>query len=277
MIGEMDHDEYLQLLAGEALDDLDAVEVARLSAHRDGCAACAAATMDLDGTLVALALAAPQRAAPGALEARILAAAAAEPHTSVAKPAADGRAGVPATPAPPAPTLPRSADAPSRGGWTSWLRRPQFALAAAGLAVVLAVASVSLASQVSDLNATLKVQDAAIAILANPSHVAAPLAPEDGSGATATAVYLPDSTQSYVMASGLAPTPAGKVYQLWAADAAGVHPLGTYTFDGNGTFVAPFGVDLSTAAAAMITLEPTGGSTGEPGPQVVFGNLPAST
>ena len=30
----------------------------------------------------------------------------------------------------------------------------------------------------------------------------------------------------------LPPTPAGQVYQLWFADAAGVHPLGTFTFDG---------------------------------------------
>ena len=44
-------------------------------------------------------------------------------------------------------------------------------------------------------------------------------------------------------------------------------------YDGRGPFVAPFGVDLADGAAAMVTLEPMGGATGEPGPQVVFGEL----
>lgn len=169
------------------------------------------------------------------------------------------------------------APAPSRGGLTAWLRRPAFAVAAAGLAIVLAVTTLSLASQASDLRSTVATRDAAIAVLANPAHVVAPLTPEDpAAGIAAMAVYVPDSTESYVMAIGLAPTPAGEVYQLWSADTAGVHPLGTFTYDGEGAFVAPFGVDLSKAAAAMITIEPTGGATGEPGPQVVFGELPVS-
>ena len=66
------------------------------------------------------------------------------------------------------------------------------------------------------------------------------------------------------------------MYQLWAADADGVHPLGTYPYDGTGPFVAPFGVDLGSADAAMVTLEPIGGAQGDvPGPQVVFGELPS--
>jgi hypothetical protein len=35
----------------------------------------------------------------------------------------------------------------------------------------------------------------------------------------------------------------------------------------------PFGVDLASAKATMITLEPVGGAQGEPGPQVAFGEL----
>jgi hypothetical protein len=37
--------------------------------------------------------------------------------------------------------------------------------------------------------------------------------------------------------------------------------------------VVPVGVDLAGSSAAMVTLEPTGGAVGEPGPQVVFGEL----
>ena len=277
MIETMDHDAYLELLAGATLEDLDPSERERLEAHRAGCARCAEAEVALDETIVALASAVPQRRPSPGLEARIMAAVAAEPRVaSETAPAA----GVAAPSAIPATTTraPAPADrvAPAeRRTWTDWFRRPVFAMAAAGLAIVLAVASLSLAMQTSSLQSTLALQDAAIAVLADPAHVVAPLEPEAGTtGVSAMAVFVPGSTESYVMATGLAPTPAGEVYQLWSADAAGVHPLGTFAYDGTGTFVAPFGVDLGTAAAAMITIEPTGGATGEPGPQVVFGELP---
>jgi hypothetical protein len=75
------------------------------------------------------------------------------------------------------------------------------------------------------------------------------------------------------MADRLPATPDGMVYQLWYADAAGVHALGTFRHDGEGPLLARFGVDLGSSAAAMVTLEPEGGAVGEPGPQVVFGEL----
>jgi hypothetical protein len=274
MIGEMDHQAYLELLAGEALDDLDPTEVARLSAHRDGCAICAETATDLDDTLVALAVAVPQRPAPAGLEARIMAAVAAEPRTSPSVAMPEPAAAATAS----APTPVSSRVDEPRSRWSAF--RDRWAVAAVGataVALVLVIVGASLATQLRDLRSTVATQDAAIAVLADPNHVAAPLAPENGSTASAMAVYLPDTTESYVMATGLAATPAGKVYQLWSADAAGVHPLGTFTFDGNGAFVAPFGVDLSGSAAAMVTLEPAGGSTGEPGPQVVFGELPPAS
>jgi hypothetical protein len=278
MTDAMGHDDYLGLLAGAALDDLDAAESAQLAAHREGCATCAEATERLDATMVSLALAVPQRRPSPGLETRIMAAVAAEPRTAARSDAAAAPLPLPTgTPGAGATTPRQVPTAPSRGGLTAWLRRPAFAMAAAGLAIVLAVTSLSLAMQASDLRSTVATQEAAIAVLANPAHVAAPLAPEDpAAGIAATAVYVPGSTESYVMATGLAATPPCEVYQLWSADTAGVHPLGTFSFDGEGTFVAPFGVDLSQAAAAMITIEPTGGATGEPGPQVVFGELPAS-
>jgi hypothetical protein len=86
-------------------------------------------------------------------------------------------------------------------------------------------------------------------------------------------MFVPGTSRAYLVAEGLPATPSGQGYQLWYADAAGVHPLQTVSFDGNGAFVAPLGVDLSTAAAVMVTLENAGGATGDPGPQVVFGQL----
>jgi hypothetical protein len=86
-------------------------------------------------------------------------------------------------------------------------------------------------------------------------------------------MFRPGTTESYLLANDLPATPAGQVYQLWFADTAGVHALGTFHHDGEGPFVAPFGVDLGSSAAAMVTLEPEGGAVGEPGPQVVFGEF----
>lgn len=102
--------------------------------------------------------------------------------------------------------------------------------------------------------------------------------PGDAQGGASTAVgnpperQLPEPSQTY-MAMALPATPAGQVYQLWVADDTGVHALGTFHFDGQGAFVAPFGVDLGDSAAAMVTREPEGGAQGEPGPQVVFGEI----
>jgi hypothetical protein len=86
-------------------------------------------------------------------------------------------------------------------------------------------------------------------------------------------VYVPGTDEAWLVAHGLPATPADHGYQLWFADAAGVHGLGTYSFSGEGTFVAPFAVDLASSKAAMVTLEPVGGAVGDPGPQVVFGEL----
>lgn len=93
--------------------------------------------------------------------------------------------------------------------------------------------------------------------------------------AAATVVFRPGSADAYLVADDLPAVPAGHVYQLWVADASGAHALGTFSPDGSDPVVVPFGMDLSGKAAAMVTLEPTGGATGAPGPQVVFGELGA--
>ena len=108
----------------------------------------------------------------------------------------------------------------------------------------------------------------------NPTHVTVALHGEAiAPAAEAAVMFVPGNDTSYVVARNLPATPSGHGYQLWYADAAGVHPLQTVSFDGNGTFVAPVGVDLADSSAVMITLEESGGAQGEPGPQVVFGEL----
>ena len=112
---------------------------------------------------------------------------------------------------------------------------------------------------------------AVLAVAADPSHRTAGLhAP---TGPSATVVWVPGTEDAFLVSHNLPATPSGRVYQLWHADESGVHPLATFTHDGEGPLIAPFGVDLATSSAAMVTLEPVGGAQAEPGAEVVFGEL----
>lgn len=270
----MDHGTLRQLAAGAALDDLDADEQRAFGAHVAACPSCAELAGDLDTVMVDLALVAPRLRPPASLRGDVLAALRA-PAQAV-HPGSRERADAPI-------------DLADRRYWPAGRRpwRPATA-AGVGIAAVLAVTSVGLGTQALELsdqmaaarvalaNARLQLdaRDAALTLMAEPGHVtraleAEPIAP----AASAMVVYRPGSREAYLMATGLPATPAGQVYQLWYADADGVHPLGAFQHDGNGPFIAPFGVDLASSAAAMVTLEPEGGAQGAPGPQVVFGEF----
>lgn len=269
----MDHGPLRLLAAGAALDDLDGAERADYDRHLAGCAACQALAADLDDVVADLALVAPTLAPPDSLRGDVLA-------------ALKGPATAVATESRERPTL-RALPGPVRTPVPA--PRPRAALwASVGLAAVLGVVAVGLGAQTVRLNeqvaaanalaaearAKIAAREAAIALIADPSHETASLHAEPVAPvATAIVVYRPGSTDAYLMAMDLPATPVGQVYQLWVADDAGVHALGTYHFDGQGAFVAPFGVDMGRSAAAMVTLEPEGGAQGEPGPQVVFGEI----
>lgn len=271
-MADIDHGRIRLLAAGAALDDLDAAERADYDRHLAGCGACQALVADLGDVVADLALVAPTIVPPHSLRGDVLAA--------LQGPAAL-KAGQPTT----LRALP--SHAPAAG--TVVTRRTRLALwgslglaAALGtVAVGLGAQTVRLSGQVEAANAAaaqaltrVAAREAAMALIADPSHRTATLRAEPVAPmATAVVVYRPGSTDAYLLAMDLPATPAGQVYQLWVADAAGVHALGTFPFDGQGAFVAPFGVDLGTSAAAMLTLEPEGGAQGEPGAQVVFGEI----
>jgi len=129
-------------------------------------------------------------------------------------------------------------------------------------------------AQVAALQAEMQDQGAVLTAAMDPEHRMVALESEElAEGATAVVVFVPGTETSYILAENLPATPAGHGYQLWYADADGVHPLQTVGFDGSGSFVAPLDVDLASSTAVMLTLEGSGGAAGEPGPQVVFGEL----
>ena len=263
----MDHAVFQELAAGAVLEDLDPSELERLEDHLAGCIDCSALSDRLHDVVWDLALLTPESAPPPALQGRVLQAVRAtasdapvqlHPHRSV-----------------------QLAQGPrARRRWTTLA---PLALAAAlgavaiglgGRVVQLTQESADAAVAAEDAAGQIAAREGAMAVLVSPDHQTATLesealAPE----AKAVAVFEPGTTESYVMVADLPATPPGHVYQLWYADAAGVHPLGTYHHLSGMAFVAPFGVDLASSDAAMITLEPDGGAVGEPGPQVVFGEL----
>lgn len=273
------------LVAGALLDDLDPTELERYEAHQPGCERCAVLTTELGRTLVDLALVAPARRPPVSLGQSIRAAIAADRLTAA------GPDGLAAGPAPMAAVRPMVPDVPAEPvPWVTrlgWRGSPGSRLApvlAIGLAVVaVAVGAWGLSSR-SDLDRAtaeaqrsrdaLALQSRALAVAMSGAHRSVTLEAEAlAPNADAMVVYEPGRTHAYLLASDLPATPAGSVYQLWTADTTGVHGLGTYAFDGQGMFVADFGRDLAGASAVMVTLEPDGGAAGEPGPQVVFGQL----
>jgi hypothetical protein len=284
---------YLLLAAGSALDDLTRDERADYDAHRAGCRECAVAEDELSAVVADLALVAPERLPPPDLLAGIRLAIDAE-----ATRAGTGRVrGIGDGSAIPGPALAMETVATDTavhelGGpvvpiqAARSMRRPL--LATVGIAAVLALAvgglgarSVGLqrdldaaTARVVSLQAELGDRGAVMAAAMNPAHVTValhnePLAQE----ANAVVMFVPGTDSSWIVAENLPVTPSGHGYQLWFADAQGVHGLQTVPYDGEGPFVGELGVDLAASSAVMITLEETGGAQGEPGPQVVFGEL----
>lgn len=262
----MDHRDLQQLAAGEALEDVGRLERVVFAVHRRTCASCRTLRADLDRVTFDLSLIAPARRPPVALQGSVVAAI---------------RATAPA----PGAQASTGSDAAIGAAVQRW---QVLGGAAMGVAAVLAIVAAGLGvttvrleqdlqrsvAALEEASSQLTAQAAAVTVALDPAHVTVALETEPlAAGAAAFVVYRPGSADGYLMATDLPPTAAGQVYQLWIADAAGVHPLGTFTHDGGGAFVAPFGVPLDAATAAMITLEPSGGATGQPGPEVVFGEL----
>jgi hypothetical protein len=280
------HEELRLVAAGAALDDIDGDERAVLATHLATCPGCRTLAGQLDLVAAELALASVPAKPPPALGVAVL---------DVIRAIARGRGAASPAQSARSATDSRAQVSGLLAHLRAWVARPAPTLAAlalaagfAGISVALGVRAAALAgdlqaaqaatSEADALVASVRAgragMDAAIAVAIDPGHRTAslhgePIAP----GAHAAIVFRPGTPDAYLVAENLPATPDGRVYQLWVADGAGVHALGTFAYDGVGPFVAPFGVDLAGRVAAMVTLERQGGATGTPGPQVVFGDL----
>ena len=76
-----------------------------------------------------------------------------------------------------------------------------------------------------------------------------------------------------VLASGLAPAPAGKAYELWIIAKAAPVPAGVFQVDpeGRAVFRLPAGLDFAGVKTFAVTLEPEAGVPAPTGPMVLAG------
>ena len=277
----MSHRAFRELAAGAALEDLEASEADELADHLAACATCRRDARDLVDVASLVALAAPARRPPATLKRVVLAAVA--------------TAGSPAPAAllrsirePIDPAASAAAARASAKARTSGLRWRTAGIVAFAAVITLAVTTGTMIVENRALDSrlamTLEQRDAAVARLATsaaamsvvlaPDHATVALHPEAlAPRAVAYVVYRPGASDAWLMATGLPAPPAGSVYQLWAADAAGLRAGPTFTCDATGPCFASFGMDLRGMTAAMVTLEPAGGPAKSPGPEVVFGEL----
>jgi anti-sigma factor RsiW len=234
------------LTGAYVLDALDDDERALFDRHLESCDACAREVAELREPAARLSATTNVPPPPGLRE-RVLAEAARTPQERATH--ADELAGRRARPRPAA---------------TPWAYR----LTAAAAAVLL-VAVAGLAYLVVDLNDRLAETEAtaeqARATAETVSEVlAAPdatlVTSETPDGAAARVVVSPSRGEAVLVAEGLEPAPAERVYQLWLIDEDGATSAGLFDTDVDGRATEVLAGDLAGAAAIGITLEPAGGS-----------------
>jgi len=134
----------------------------------------------------------------------------------------------------------------------------------------------SLAALYNNTSAELKQSQERLHLLSAPDAVQVALTPKmEASRPHATAIYSPSMKRCMLVASGLAPVPPGKAYQLWLIPKEGSPmPAGMFKPDANGNAVMadhimPEGVE---AKAFAVTLEDAAGSDKPTSPILLVGS-----
>jgi anti-sigma-K factor RskA len=91
--------------------------------------------------------------------------------------------------------------------------------------------------------------------------------------ANARVVWHAERREGVLLASGLAPAPAGKAYELWIIAQAAPVPAGVFQVDAQGraVFRLPEGLDFAGVKTFAVTLEPEAGVPAPTGPMVLAG------
>ena len=240
-------------VAAYLLGKLEADEAERFEAHLEGCADCRRHLEELGGLPALLAQAAPATALPDGLRARTLTAvreraAAADRAAEVDRAAAVAETGGAGAPV------------PLRRPW--WRQRWVLAAVAAALVVALAVPG------------ALMVFGSGGGDVTRLTLVAA----EGVRGRGEVTVTRTAAGRSFdVRIEGLAPAPAGSLYELWAVNAQDTMErpqrvsLGTFGVDAGGSahFTAFTAAPAAQFPVVGVTLEPVDGNPARTGPRVL--------
>jgi len=259
----MNHDAWIEQADVYALGALDGEELAEFEAHlATGCLTCAERLRETRESLTLLPQSLPPVAPPPALRARVLERIAAE------RPVAGA----------PVPLRPERRR--SRVLW--WAGWAGLAAAAALLVVVNTQLSTTrkelrtLQDRMATLQTQLAEREETLRLLSDPSvrHVSlAGLKPTPE--ASAWLLWNPATRQGLLLARGLPPAPAGRVYEIWAIAGAEPVPAGVFSVDAAGRALLrlpplPAGPAFDTFA---VTLEPAGGVPKPTGPMHLHGGV----
>ena len=301
----MEHEEYKELLALEAVGALSGEESRSLGAHLSTCAECRREAAQMRDAATSLAYMVAPVAPPTHLRARVLDAVKAlksEAENVIDIEDADEKSGEDSR------TFDGGASraASKYGTWQLLASRPPLmygALAAALVLAVLTVASAMLWNRSSEYEAQVirlsedanksRAETARLSeeaerarseaerarevreMLGAPGARLIHLAGTDSApGARASMIFEPTSGRALLLASALPPPPAGKAYQLWYIAGGPPQPGGTFTTDREGGSMmrdlAPAGG--RNASVFVVTLEPAGGVKAPTGDKYLLGS-----
>jgi len=251
------HEQFAEDLTLYALDELTGSDRQELEQHLEGCVPCRREVQFLRGDLSLLALSAAGPRPPARSKDRLMRAVAAEP---------------------------RGVSAPVRHRGLSWALVPS--LLCIGLLVWVGTLLQkndalhhnleSLAALYRGAGEQLVQAQERLRLLSAPDVVQVSLNPQaEPRRPHATAIYSPSQKRMMLMASNLAPVPAGKAYELWIIPMEGAPiPAGMFHPDEHGNAVMmdhplPEGV---VAKAFAVTLEDAAGSDKPTSPILIVGS-----
>jgi len=214
-----------ELTAGYALDALDPEERRAYEEHLEGCERCQEELARFWDVSASLALAATGPDPSPELREKILAGARAEPQNVV-----------------PLQRAPRF----SRGRIVTAV-----AAVAAVVAIALGAWAVSLHGRLGDANDRLAADQAALAIVSDPSARAVGLAKGDGR------LVVASEGRAAMIVEGLGPAPNGKTYEVWVINGTKATRAGLFP-GGDRSVVAVQGT-VGKDAVVAVTLERAGG------------------
>ena len=243
------HEQYAEDLALYALNELPASERQEFEQHLETCVACRRDVQSLRSDLGLLALSTSGPRPPARSKERLMRAVVAEPRGGRSHPS----------------------PAPARRG-LSWALIP----AVVALALLFAVGNLwrengelrqnlqKMARLYQSTSTQLAQAEAKLRLLSAPDAVQVSLSPQsEPRKPHATAIYSPSQKRLMLVASGLAPVPPGKAYELWLIPMEGAPmPAGMFHPDAHGNAmmmdqVMPEGV---LAKAFAVTVEDATGS-----------------